>query len=356
MLTFPLVKPVIRFQGQTAPSTKPVLLSVDIDQTLIKWTQFGLRHDEVALARTVKALQSAKDKSVILLNTGRGLDSIRQIAPLLKNVPFDYLALNNGMELYKPPTDKPVEPWLTQLSAKQQGRLWQKDIKAQTGLTTRTIIKAIHDVATREGFVKSQGSSARPGFTQVLPSGETLTIERYPTEAAFAITGTAESLSPQQVLYVQGLAGKIAQALKQQGLDVVCKQGTFKRGIPEGGEKRYTVFRYFPKAISKASVLQHVASQMPGLRAVVTAGDHHDNDTEMLTQVFYKTACGKRVVNYPILSGNDPKLLDDLKQQSKRYPGFNFLQSTQGDIGTQIKGLMDRINIPQSAQKLNRFA
>lgn len=130
---------IAKVQTPKIANKKPVLISLDVDGTLLPWRPNGTDYDQTAFLRYQHALQepALKKDSFIVLNTGRGLKATKQLAPILGRFPIDALAINDGQQLFiKPALNPQLHPsyanqqWIQQLNFKQQDPGWKKELKS----------------------------------------------------------------------------------------------------------------------------------------------------------------------------------------------------------------------------------
>lgn len=107
------------------PDPRRFLLSIDIDDTLIPWTRVGHRWDKEVLRRNLQWLHQHHQEAVIVLNTGRGLQAVKNMAPLLAGTPIDYLVTEHGQNLFVNHNHESTLTWLAKLQDSDADPGWQ---------------------------------------------------------------------------------------------------------------------------------------------------------------------------------------------------------------------------------------
>lgn len=354
MLSFPTLRsearPLPLFgQARRIPAPK-VAISMDIDDTLVRWGNWSSQPDEVGLAQTVKILQENRNRLVSILNTGRSLSYMQDIANVLKDVPVDYLVLNNGQEIYINRQGKRTDQWLASLTHGHQDRRWREAIRDVTGWDLKQVLlprlKAF--LMEEEGFSFMEQP---PDFTLDLDltlqrtsqDGESLMAVLVPDQSGIIFTMASGAFGAEHQAEANGIMARLVEALNALGVNAQSTGHYFSHSLERDFHRRFYRAWLSPQGITKASGLQRVLRREPSVKAVITAGDHGFNDTEMLTRPSYANRYHQRLPNYPILSGNDEngELAQRLTQKIARG-SITYVES--GRIGPAIEQQLQRLD------------
>lgn len=321
---------------------KRILISSDIDDTFISWTDFQKGYDEVTLQRTLHTVSSAavQKNSRFMLNTGRNLTSVQRLANHFQSLPpIDYLGLNDGQELYINQKHVPTAEWIAQLTPDKQNGAYRRFLQRTYGWNKSAVTQAIesmtapyiHPPSTSPVTVKSP----HPVYKIQTKGSQPLYLMCPIKGASFLLSSGTEQVTDEVSQLGNQLARNILHILKDKKQNVTLDIRQYKQIINDQ-PAIFVHYAFKPKDISKATLLQHVVSKLPGLSAVITAGDEM-NDLEMLTQHHYTSKHKTPIPNYPILSG-DHNVLQGYLANNPR-----FHQVPAGDIGPGILMQLKRI-------------
>lgn len=327
--------PRVQFGFRQSVINKPVLLSSDLDDTLLHWQgdHAAGGHDRQALQQTTQRLRYYSDRLAVHVNTGRGLTSMQHAAPYLKGVPIDYLSLNNGQELYVNRQRQRSDQWIANLTAADQEPVWRAWIAKQTGWQAPQVQTIMRSVIETAGYqvddsfrFENDQFKHYVTFQRQLPNREIALVNWFPDQPVFTISGLRyHSQGGAYRVYDapvaeegERLMAAIRHALAQQKIQITP--------IPlvasyEGAPFRMGVLT--PAGINKASVIDALAQwYLPRLKAVLTAGDHPYNDSDMLLRDQYRGKKRLRLLrrsipNYPILSGAHPAMVNPFAQHPR---------------------------------------
>lgn len=342
------------------PNRKPVLLSADLDDTMVAWekkdpwvARGDLSCDTQKLARNAQALQSHRSQLAVNINTGRGLSSLQQVAPHLKPIPVDYLSLNNGQELYINWHQVPTDEWIAKLKPTDASRVWKAFLHQATGWDATTVLAILNQTLQEEGFLPLarpfKEGAAFNNFQSVekrLANNSQLIVNSYDNQPTFAIHGLTDGDTVFEAAHEQAalaLRDKILEKLKALGI-----QGSASLDTPYPGAL-FKILVFSPQQINKASILEYLIQQsMPDLQGVITAGDSPNNDLELLSTPAFGNP--PVIPNYPIVSGDHPGLVNPFA----KHP--TVARVPRGDLALGIQTQMQRILPPVFGQHLNQVA
>ncbi len=323
-------------KSMQALSQRPVWLSSDIDSTFVGWNEDSTPMTNLVEKNKATLRRFANDLTVHL-TTGRGLVAVKEISDLFKNMPLDVLSLNNGQEHYYNVGRKPADVWIQSLTLDDQDKAWQSEVKLKTKWDFKAAQKALVSVFTEAGFRAVDADQFTTGShrdfkTAMLekPNGQKLLVNWYATTAGFAISGLKTlpdgSLQrvyrPEDEAEANALITKVVDKLNQQGRTITY--GNMKSGHDD---HEYGVFALMPGGITKASGTSYMMDRFAtkknaNIKGVITAGDHHYNDTELLVEKNYGQ---KQLPNHAIVSGDNTKL-------RKSMQGQKYIQVQEGDL------------------------
>ena len=335
---------------------KPVLLSSDIDDTLIHWTNHGQDFNELAMRGTVNTVNRHRDKLAVHLNTGRGLSSVQQAAvrtaPILKDLPVDFLSLNNGLELYVNKRHERADQWIQHLTEADQDPVWKAAVAAKTGWQFDRVRATREKILKANGFVKQPVADPAAGgtfrnmdtWTRPAASGHTLLVQCFGNQPGFKFSELVPGVdgAPDGQDWTPGLH-RVAQRMLREYRDVLKADGIVTQDhwmSGEEGPRKFGIYTLVPKGIQKGAGIQGVLDQfMPRVQAVITAGDHHYNDTDALKPRGFRREQNPKVFvpNYPILSGPNTILQDRLKNRPRH------VEVPMGYLGPGIDQQVGRI-------------
>lgn len=320
-----------RFAAQPAlpaASDRPVLFSTDLDLTLIKWQSGDPGFDEVALQRNARAIRQYRPQMAVHINTGRGLHSfqnaVAKAAHIFKQIPVDFLSLNNGMELYVNRAGERSDRWIAGLKTTDQDPGYQAAIARRTHWNFEVIRRARESVLARRGFAESIRPDLVPknymGMRVFVREsrGRTFVAQMFndqPGIKFFEYQNGQVVFTPALGRYLHGLINEIkAEAEKTTG-----PLSTFKYAdeVKDKGQ-HFGLYILMPRGVNKGLAVKDVLDRfMLDPQAVISAGDHSHNDTELLTPWRFPVGDRGHVRNYPILSGQDAHLTRKLARRPR---------------------------------------
>lgn len=302
-----------------------------------------------------------------MLNTGRGLMSLKSTCELLKNkapelfkgVRVDALAINNGQMLFLNPKGKGLFEWIASLSPPQQDESWRAAQQALSGWDAQQVRLEMEKLFDAEGLVLAEEpggyQAGKKIFKTILPGdaqGRAIWVDCYPDQPGFRLrveepaTGILEPLEDLTVYrFGKMLQGKLAQTLRQKGWQLETKETAFRDAMTGKAQR---VFVLCPKGITKASCLDYALREKApqSIQAVITAGDDPYNDAEMLSATLANGA-GQPLPNYPIAVGGKTGLVEIVS---------NNPLAVQVAENQLIKGLLAQWRRIQALLKANRAA
>lgn len=323
---------VLRFEGKQ--SRKAVLISLDFDDTLIRWTEYGKQADELAFKRTRKRLKKLYPQSVIVINTGRALPSVQSLAHFFKHIPVDVLALNNGQELYLNKQRKRADRWIHGLKASKQHRPWKQGIVNQTNWHGNQVKKTVWKTLKEHGFkLHASFQEGAKVYRTTTPHGEQVDARR-DYEPAFALTTYTPTLSDRVHQLSRELAEKIKQALRYRGILAHYYPFHFRKQPTKNETFFYGGHCFTPEGVHKGAVVDYLVKKLPHIKAVITGGDYY-NDLEMLRSPAYINGHGNQVPNYAVISGESSGLIPLVTHGQVEV-------AAKGDIGSALQRQFDK--------------
>lgn len=306
-----VLMPLPVFGRQAKPPAAKIAVSLDVDNTLVRWGSWSSNPDEVGLAHTAKVLNANRDRLVTVLNTGRSLSALQRIAGVLRDVPVDYLVLNNGQEIYFNRQNEPTDRWLSGLTPRDQDRRWRQSVRDVTGWDFKhVLLPRLKAFLAEEGFAatgKQPDFTRHPTLTQTSESKENgrLMAVLVPDQSGIIFTTASGDFTEAHQQEADAMMARFTDALKAAGVHAESAGYYFSHKLSDAPDRRFYHAWLSPRGITKASGLQRVLRREPGVKAVITAGDHGYNDTEILTRSSFFSRHHQPVPNYPILCGED---------------------------------------------------
>ncbi len=304
-----LLTPWPAFGRRAKPSAAKVAVSMDIDNTLIRWGAWSSDPDEVGLARTAKVLNDNRAQVVSILNTGRSLSAMQRIAPVLRDVPVDYMVLNNGQEIYINRDAERTDRWLAGLTPKDQDRRWRQSVRDVTGWDFKhVLLPRLRSFLADEGFtaVETPPSFTRhPVIQKPIRDGDRLMAVLVPDQSGIIFTTASGAFTEAHQAQADAMMATFKEDLEASGVHAESAGYYFSHRLSGEPDRRFYHAWLSPQGVSKASGLQRILRREPAVKAVITAGDHGYNDTEILTRKAFADRHHRPVPNYPILCGED---------------------------------------------------
>jgi hydroxymethylpyrimidine pyrophosphatase-like HAD family hydrolase len=365
------------------PDKRTVLLSTDVDETLIPWLEKRTGFDAGILRRNVAAINKYKPSMAVHLNTGKALSSFQQamklVQPLLKRLPVDYLSLNNGQELYINQRHERADQWIAGLQESHAQSSWAMDIEQMTGwcLPKVAAIRAeifqklgysIVDAPQADAYTPSNYRNTGIRTFRKQEKGHTYIIQAYDNQSGWRfaeLVGGDDSQSP-KLVFDEKRHKKLGLMVSQAVQAEIARAGI----AAESGYKtmtvdqaHYGVYTLLPRNINKGAVVEHLLSlYFEAPKAVITAGDDVYNDGPLLLpktfkvkgsygQGYHRVHPGQRIRNYPILMLGNEKMEQRLRAKHNVRAQFVPIDQLSDSLDRQMKAIRQ-----QSGLKLNRFA
>lgn len=319
-------------------SNKPVLVSLDLDGTLIPWIKENASIDHTAYLRYQDTLQNPglKKDTFVVLNTGRSLSDTKTIAPILARFPFDALAVNDGQQLFvKPKFKKEFHPtlanemWIRRLNVKKADPHWQKELQ---GWSTPRVLKEIRDElphldyqlqSTPQQYNGLFGKSNAYVFTKQAslwksPQQQYWAISIQPDLAYMEIKRVGKKVSQNEARHHAQTLGLVLKNVLGEEYPNISFQ------VISAPDR--CLLKVSPKGTNKASLANYLANKRltNAPKAIISAGDYI-NDLPILSV----NKLG-HVPNYPILLGNHPEMQKELAQSPPQFleqVGWNQLDA-----------------------------
>jgi hydroxymethylpyrimidine pyrophosphatase-like HAD family hydrolase len=303
-----LLSPAVRFTGNPWGNGKPVLFATDVDECLMDWKpgQRSVALDNEKLHETKAAIRSARCRMYVGLNTARSIEKLGPLKPFLKGMSLDYLSLENGQEIYWNTRYQSTARWIDGLTHAKADASWNKTV-SQTGWQLAPAKKIIRESLIQQGFTPTDSVDPHSPLTGALPNGQAVKIGFFsPRMSSFNVT--IQNPLPDAQRYCDQLGEQVRKALASAGIQIDPVSFPLEEPSSEGKQVHF-INAYRPKGIHKKAALDHIAQQLPGIRAVITAGDNIQlNDGQMLKATHFLTKEGVNAPNYAILTNAEPQI------------------------------------------------
>lgn len=334
-----------------AMADKPIVFSTDLDSTLLRWDTTLGSFDPLAVKSNAKALRQNRPHLAVHINTGRGLTTMKQAGPVLKDVPVDLLSTGNGEDLFVNWRGERTDCWLAGLKQSDADPFWTQYIKTQTNWDAASVQRIMQTVFREDGYLPLVPNPFNEGpfqdnhaLIRNLSSGERLIIQHYNDQPGFIIGLMREEASPDGTVQYRKSYPATVQAHAEQLLTRI-QDGLARQGIPTETltgrimrrDGQYGLLSVAPPGITKATAIEGLRQfYMPRLKAAITAGDSLYNDVPMLQAQTYGQG-RRQIPNYPILSGDLPGMREKLQHQA------NLVQMPEGRLAPAIHQQTRRI-------------
>lgn len=288
--------------GEQAPA---VLVFSDIDDTFVPWKRYNQVADVDKLARTRQTLVDYQGETINGFCSARGLSSIQQLAPFFRGIPLEFIGTNGGQQVYINSEHKPAEEWLSSLRTSDYDQTWQDEVSRRSGgFNTQLVIRATLGVLSELGFQRCAvplppPHEDREPYVAPIPGkpGEVAVVALTKDQTTLMFRADYRDLhkplTDSHRAFAQFLSKKLEQRLSGQGVKLEAKEFV--------DQSSHQIYLLEPRNISKESLVDHLVTRYPSVRAVITAGDNI-NDTMLKPSQFGD------VQNYRILSGDRPEL------------------------------------------------
>lgn len=327
--------------GQAEPG---VLNYFDVDDTLIPWTTYNQEADSEKLRRTQDTLIQFEGQTVNALCTARGLSSIQELVPLLKDIPLKMIGANGGQQVYWNYQDLPTDMWLAGLKPEDSDAQWNQTVAQRSGgFSTVRALGALRDTLGEFGF--RQGFEPLPPpldkrevHIAALPGNpkEVAVVAITPDQTTFMLRANPKDLKAPLTDAHRELARQIGKSLEKR----LASMGVLMTSKKFIDDAVHTIYLMEPRDVDKQSLVRHLLGRMPSIQAVITAGDN-TNDT-MLKPPTYG-----QVPNYRIISGSKPEVVNELAGQT------NVDQVPRGDLSVALEPRLSQLLSPPPQQPDN---
>lgn len=375
----PPLGPSVRFGSETQPSPD-ILYASDIDNTFLPWKD-GKYNLEIhpqpfeALKATVLKFQ---DRFLMSFVSGRGLSAIKVLADYFKEIPIRFLALDNGKQLFENHLKLPADQWLRQLSAADNDKDWEKELKTEAKWDSKVLIQTTLQTLNEKGF-REVSPDQRPAIAMETDHVFEATVPAYPNpilnafNTVFSKVYNTLSSKPiasgpvsvkaivnpdETVLYLltenpatDPVAKRWGQHLTQNLIKKLNKNG-YPIKAQTSKHPEYFYFFYEPKIkeVNKASVIDFILSKKypealaKGIQGVFTFGDSQ-NDVAMLQRRNFTGPNQRQIPAYPTLSGTD--LAEE--KTLKNHPRLQISQQ-QGALSSAVLSNLAKVPVPVIGQ------
>lgn len=241
-------------------SDKPAMIHLDIDHTLISWAdrENQIPHEK-GLKAAVQSLQKHKEKAIVGISTARALAETTRLASLLSGVPIDFIATNNGQQLFLNEDNLPTEDFIAGLELNQADAEWNQTLRQNHGWNPLKAHILLQDQLTKAGL--QAVPNPNPKQTEQLYKAKGVELRVHPETSFFKFR--TNNKKAQET--VDQFMDNLQSSFQDNGLQ--CHEGQpFRWG-------RDWVRSLIPKGPSKTALLEHLVERSPNTELVVTAGD-----------------------------------------------------------------------------------
>jgi len=288
-----------------------IAVSFDIDGSLIDWQEWGRGKNETVFQSTLEMLLANQHQLAIFFNTGRSLLSIQKIKAHLAPIPMVGMMLCNGQELYIKLEGKPFTDWVLPLTQAHQEPGWKSLLNQQTGWCLNAVWQGFDVVLTQSGFQLSNTLLDVPSYMTVYQSDavisdETILAIGEPDQSSLIFRTVSGHFNEGHQDKIAQLEAGIATWLAKQNIQFATRTYTFQKQRQNQTPIHCLHVWFEPEGVSKGAALDYWLNQQTHINAVITVGDHHYNDCEMLARPHYFNRDQKAVPNFPIVVADDP--------------------------------------------------
>lgn len=322
---------------------KPLMASLDIDRTVIPW-KTDPEFDITAYLRYQHQLQSPefRQKTFVMLSTGRGLRATKELAPIISRYPIDAIGLNDGQQVFFRPKDghgdwHPIEEtrqWIMSLKPKDADRDWRKHLNGWSTIAVSRDMRLNHLPALYfdEEWDPEMQSKLNPKGQYHLfsrqkdpydPAYGKWILSIRPDQSCFGVTHLPGSkggqVSPEEATQFAEVVGLM---LKNRMTKDWPAFSYYTVKTPEGA-----FFHFGPKGNSKAALIKYmIQERMPQKPAAVISAGDGGNDVPLLSS---HDLAG--VPNYPVFVGESERALKRLRENPP--PRLEQVPWNQLDVG-----------------------
>ncbi|HEY9687390.1 MAG TPA: phospholipase D-like domain-containing protein [Coleofasciculaceae cyanobacterium] len=284
---------------------KPILLSLDLDRSLLKWKRYNETIDMDEFNRVIRLIHKHRDHVTVAVNTARSPDAIKMIGHLFKHFPLDYLILHDGkMLIPKTDPDMPTDQWIYSLNAEAaHDRGWQREVV----WPIQRVLDIQDEVLKQEGFIPDpqqpqQGEAGWLRLNLIKPDGKHPPYRILGSTADMIspmLLAEPPELRPHLLQYANDMARKMVERIRRENLPAEPHIYQWKSTWGD----MFHVFGPSRPGIHKASPIEYLVREFDQPKHVVSVGDS-GNDREMLTAPGYRDKHGHAVTNTPIYHNN----------------------------------------------------
>ena len=336
---FSALPPIRPNYGDAVEGMPTVMVYSDIDDTFVPWQVYNQKVDEKPLQRTQAALQKYEGSTVNALCSARGLTSIQELVPYLRDVPLTMIGTNGGQQVYFNHFNLPTDSWLMSLQVQDADPHWNQQVaQSSGGFSTQRALSELRGTLSELGFSRTDLRLPAPhekrelhiGYLPEAPEQEVV-VAIVADQTSFMVRASSQELKAPMSEGHRKLAAQIGQRM-QERLEDQGIRGVSKRFIKDDVHEIYLIE---PDSIGKDTLLQHLITRFPGVRHVITAGDHVNDD-----HLHRETYNG--VENYRIVSGDRAEVIEPLIGQPR------VTQVSKGDIGAALEPKLANLIGPES--------
>ena len=271
--------------------TAPVLVSLDVDRSLVQETQPDVTHD------TIQMLNRLHDQHAIrtVLNTGNSLERLKKydFGKKLTGLKLDGMALSDGNTVFlnQKPNTTTADRWIQIVTPKDASPQWRQHLDqtlTQAHWNSDNVAKAFERIQKTIPLLKTFSVVKVAPLVIKLKSQDFL-INAQPARLKPAIEALTEALDH------EGIQTQVTYAANE---------------IPTP----HIAIKIRPKGVNKAHPIDYFLNQWQS-KAVVTLGDSH-NDLPALMPKNYGSH--KTVANHPVLLKGDSFLEQALDEHPRK--------------------------------------
>ncbi len=341
MQVFNLGSPFHRIPpGRFTGNSPALLVASDFDDTYVRWRDYNHRVNHSYLKQNQEAMRTVSQNGLFGIITGRGLSSLKPFARYFKPMRLDFVAVDNGKELFLNSGRQPAVTWLQGLTHAQADVAWKKELQKTARWDQAEVMKSIFDQLSEAGFQRIPVSEY-PSFalkTDVVvkktvhitaQNWQRLGLKQAP-ERSVRLPVTISIVPDESALYVlkensafASVYKAIGQTLARQIETRVAHKSSLSFRYSDHGFYDYYFGAPEGHTISKASIIDFLLQKrlpksiLKTLKGVFVFGDSR-NDVPMLERHEYATRLKTTLPSYCVVSGPTLKNLPELKTHPRR--------------------------------------
>ncbi|MHB2017684.1 MAG: hypothetical protein ACYCW6_12110 [Candidatus Xenobia bacterium] len=272
---------ILTVRPSTSLQQRPALVFSDFDDSLHQAT------DPDGLVESCEVLKAHAPLSLNGICTGRGPTMARALADKLKPFPMQFIATNNGQNLYLNPENKPTDEFIAGLKLGDPSTGWdagwEQHVKALThGWSVDAVRGMMVDQLRQDGFHAAPSlPPPRESFTclEKTIQGQRVLVAVPPDQPGYQVRCPNGPITAVHEQFGQQLAEQIHRRLDAMGVEhqrgFFEEGGSQEKGIPHD---RWT--HYFqPVTVTKKTLMEYLATTVfPNVRYVVAIGDTGNDD------------------------------------------------------------------------------